>query len=362
MPERLVLWGPPVVDRVPDDPDYADYLPGWVQKCADAGVTKIVGGDRTLALTEAAHAVGIKVDPYINYNSFPRHGSARVTFGWSLDFLRPPVTAAEARAIMDSHRPIYDAPKVTTTMTDFARQNPQYRSLTRSRAYTLEPGDDLYLSPAFPEVRAEQTQQFVDTLAHTRGDGIQVEFVLGNEDENGVVPYGYEDRTVSEFQAKHGKSPFDLPNDDPDWMQFRADYVTLALTEMRAVVKQAQPDAVFSTTLIAGEKEDYLKLLHDWPTWLEQGIVDEFYIWFRTNSDLDALERQLSYAVEVAGGRTPVIAELSCYHPGSFQQPDLMLQAAEVAVACGADGVGIYRSHAVEQLDFWPVLEKMSKL
>ena len=143
MPERLVLWGPPVVDRVPDDPDYADYLPGWVQKCADAGVTKIVGGDRTLALTEAAHAVGIKVDPYINYNSFPRHGGARVTFGWSLDFLRPPVTAAEARAIMDSHRPIYDAPKVTTTMTDFARQNPQYRSLTRSRAYTLEPGDDL---------------------------------------------------------------------------------------------------------------------------------------------------------------------------------------------------------------------------
>ena len=362
MPERLVLWGPPVVEKIPNDPDYAEYLPAWVQKCADVGVTKIVGGDQTRALTEAAHAVGIKVDPYINYNSFPRHGWARVTYGWSLDFLRPPVTAAEARAIMDSHRPIYDAPKVATTMTDFASQNPQYRSLTRSRAYTLEPGDDLYLSAAFPEVRAEQTQQFVDTLAHTQGDGIQVEFVLGNEDENGAVPYGYEDRTVNEFKAKHGKNPFDLPNDDPEWLQFRADYVTLALTEMRAAVKQAQPDAVFSTTLIAGEKDDYLKLLHDWPAWLEQGIVDEFYIWFRTNSDLDALERQLSYAVEVAGGRTPVIAELSCYHPGSFQQPDLMLRAAEVAVGCGADGIGIYRSHAVEQLDFWPVLEKMNKL
>ena len=112
MPGRLVLWGPPVVERIPNDPDYAEYLPAWVQKCADVGVTKIVGGDQTRALTEAAHAVGIKVDPYINYNSFPRHGWARVTYGWSLDFLRPPVTAAEARAIMDSHRPIYDAPKV----------------------------------------------------------------------------------------------------------------------------------------------------------------------------------------------------------------------------------------------------------
>ena len=159
---------------------------------------------------------------------------------------------------MDKHRPIYDNPQVGTSMTDFARQNPQYRSLTRSHAsrsnseavahsttITLQPGEDLYLSAAFPEVRAEQTQLFGETLAETQGDGIQVEFVLGNEDENGVVPYGYEDRTVSEFQAKHGKNPFDLPNDDLDWMQFRADYVTLALTEMRAAVKQTDPDAVF---------------------------------------------------------------------------------------------------------------------
>ena len=362
MPERLVLWGPPVVERAPADPDYADFLPAWAQKCADAGVKKIIGGDRTRALTEAAHAVGIKVDPYINYNSFPRHGSARVKYGWSLDFLRPPVTAAEARAIMDKHRPIYDNPQVSVSMTDFARQNPQFRSLTRSRSYTLQPDEDLYLSPAFPEVRAEQIQLFVETLVHTQGDGIQVEFVLGNEDENGVVPYGYEDRTVAEFQAKHGKNPFDLPNDAPDWMQFRADYVTLTLAEMRAAVKRADPDAVFSTTLIAGEKEDYLKLLHDWPAWIEQGLIDEFYIWFRTNSDLDALERQLGHAVEVANGRAPVIAELSCYHPGSFQEPELMLRAAETAMGCGADGVGIYRSHAVEQLDFWAVLEKMAAL
>ncbi len=362
MPDRLVLWGPPVVERAPTDPDYADLLPGWVQKCADVGVNKIIGGDKTLALTEAAHTVGITVDPYVNYNSFPRHGSARVRYGWSLDFLRPPVTADEARAIMDQHRPIFDNPQVGTSMTDFARQNPQYRSFTRSRSYTLQPGEDLYLSAAFPEVRAEQTQQFVETLDQTQGDGIQVEFVLGNEDENGAVTYGYEDRTVAEFKAKHGKDPFDLPNDDTDWLQFRADYVTLALTEMRAAVKQEKPDAVFSTTLIAGEKDDYLKLLHDWPAWIEQGLLDEFYIWFRTNSDLDALERQLSYAVEVAAGRTPVIAELSCYHPGSFQQPELMLRAAEVAMGCGADGVGIYRSHAVVQLDFWSVLEKMGKL
>ena len=362
MPETLVLWGPPVVDSIPGNPDYAEHLPAWVEKCANVGISKIIGGDRTLALTEAAHQVGIKVDPYVNYNAFPRYGSARVTYGWSVDFIRVPVDAPEANEILKNHIPIYDAPKVTTTMADFATRHPEYRSLTRSRSYALNPGDDVYLSPTFPEVREDQAQIFLDVLAATQGDGIQVEFVLGNEDENGVVTYGYEDRVVSAFQEKSGKDPFELPNDDPEWMQFRADYVTRFLAELKDKVRQASPDAVFSTTIITGEKDDYLKLLQDWPAWIEQGILDEFYIWFRTNSDLQALERQIRHAVEVIDGRVPVIAELSCYHPGSFQDPELMVTAGKIALDNGATGVGIYRSHAVEQLNFWPVLEKLGKL
>ena len=370
MSERLILWGPPVVESSPLDPDYVEHLPGWVEKCADVGVTKIIDGsarvlpwgDLTRALTEAAHQVGIKFDPYVDYNSFPRYGSSRVTRAWSLDFLRRDVTAPGSRETMDQHRPIYDPPKVSTTIADFATQHPQYRRLTRSRPYNLQPGEDLYLSPAFPEVRAHQVRMFVDVLKATNGDGIQVECVLGNEDEDGVVTYGYEDRTVSEFRAKYGKDPFELPNNDPEWMQFRADYMTLFLSELRDGIKQTSPDAVLSTTIIAAEEADYIKVLQDWPAWIEQGLLDEFYIWFRTDSDLKALERQVRLAVDVAAGRVPVIAELSCYHPGSFQDPDLMVSAGRIAVDNGASGVGIYKSHAVEQLDFWPVLEDLGKI
>ena len=66
--------------------------------------------------------------------------------------------------------------------------------------------------------------------------------------------------------------------------------------------------------------------------------------------------------VAIAAGRVPVIAELSCYHPGSFQNPDLMLTAGRIAMDNGASGVGIYRSHVVEQLNFWPVLEELRKI
>lgn len=362
MPKRLMLWGPPVVDSTPGSPDYAEHLPGWVKKCADVGITKIIGGDSTVALTEAAHEVGIKVDPYVNYNSFPRYGSARLTYGWSVDFMRVPVDHPQANNILKAHIPIYDAPKVTTTILPFAANHPEYRSLTRSRAYTLNPGEDVYLSPAFPEVRENQAQIFIDTLAASQGDGIQVEFVLGNEDENGAVTYGYEDRVVDEFREKTGKDAFALANDDPEWLQFRADYVTLFLAELRAKIKTMSPSVLLSTTMITGEPDDYLKLLHDWPAWIEQGLLDEIYIWFRTDSDLTKLGRQIKHIVEVTDGRVPVIAELSAYHPGSFQDPELMLTAAKIVMDSGADGVGIYRSHAVEQLNLWPVLEKMGKL
>ena len=362
MTTEVMLWGPPVVLSGPLEESFRDDLEVWIRKCVDAGVSRIIGGDKTLALTEVARDNGIDVHPYVNYNSFPRHGWARVTWGWSLDFLRPSVDAPEARAILEAHSPIYDNPKVDTSMTDFARAHPEYRSFARDRSYTLQPGQDLYLSLAFPEVRAEQTKQFTDALIDTDGTGVQVEFVLGNEDENGVVTYGYEEAVASKFEEAHGKNPQGIPNDDPDWVQFRADYVTRYLVEARDAVKAVKPDAVFSATMIAGEPGDYVKLLHDWPAWVDAGAFDELFFWFRTDSDLDALARQMKHAADVINGRCRVIAELSCYHPGSFQDPDLMLEAGRVAKDNGADAVGIYRTHGVEQLDFWHVLEKFGRM
>ena len=370
MPETVVLWGPPDVDGSPEGTEDARLLAGWMKKCADHGVTKIIDGsarvlppgERTLARPRAAREQGMKFDTYVDYTGFPRHGGVRIKYGWSLDFLRPPVTSVEARQILDRHRPIYHGPYLKRDLSDFALEHREYRSLTRSRSYYLEPGQDLYLSAAFPEVRDHQAQMFVEALDVTRSDGLQVEFVLGNEDEDGVVPYGYEDRTVSEFRSKFGKDPFDLPNNDPDWIQFRADYVTLFLAELRERIQRPSPQAVLSTTIIAGEPEDYIKVLQDWPAWIEKGLLDEFYLWFRTDSDLKAVQRRVRHAVDVAAGRVPVIVELSCYHPGSFQDPDAMLTAGRIAMDNGASGVGIYRSHAVEQLNFWPVLEALSKL
>ena len=181
--------------------------------------------------------------------------------------MRPEVTSPEAREILKKHRRLYDSlgdggsAKVSTIIEDFGAQHPEYRSLTRSRSDNLQPREDLYLSPVYSEVRAPQVQKFINSLRSTRADGVQVEFVLGYEDENGVVPYGYEDLTVTNFLEKYGKNPLELPNNDSEWMQFRADYVTLFLSELRVKVKEVSEEAVLSATIIAGDQGDYIKVL-----------------------------------------------------------------------------------------------------
>ncbi|MDP7619127.1 MAG: family 10 glycosylhydrolase [Dehalococcoidia bacterium] len=364
MARQLVLWGPPIVRTEPGHPDYVRDVGAWVEKAADVGVTKIISALAWDVLPEAAHKHGVPVYPYLNYTAFPTYGIRAKTWAWSLDFLRIPPDRPAARPIADSHRPIYDGPTIgEEELEPFAADHPEYWSLTRDKRTTLEPGERRCMSLAFPEVRANQTRRFLDALdASQTADGIQVEFVLGNEDKDRASTYGYEDAVADTFRRRHRTSPSDIPNTDPDWLAFRASYVTDFLRELRDAVKRRRPEAKFTTTMIAGEPEDYLKVLQDWPDWVEQGIVDELYVWWRTDSDLKALERQVKQVADVVDRRCPFVAELSCYHPGSFQTSEQLLEAARVAKASGADAVGVYRSHSIEQLGFWPVLEQMAKL
>ena len=364
MPDGIVLWGPPCVGSKPGDPDYEREVRPWVDRCRGVGVTKMITGAADPVLVAAGHEKGLVVHPYRDYTAFPNYGRRRVRYGWSLDWLRPPVESPEARRILERHRPVWDGPTVEEESVEaFALEHPELWSLTRDGSRPLRPGERRYMSLAFADVRANQTAKFLAALERAGGaDGIQIEFVLGDEDEDGISPYGYEDAVTDAFREQTGRDPFIIPNGDPEWLRFRAGYVTRFLTELREAIAAAYPGVVFTSTMIAGDPDDYLKVLQDWPAWLDAGVVDELYVWWRTDSDLGRLERQARHAADIVAGRVPFIAELSCYHPGSFQDPDLLVEGARVALANGADAVGVYRSHAVDQLDLWPALERMAKL
>ena len=121
MPDGIVLWGPSCVRSEPGDPDYEPDVRTWVDRCASVGVTKFITGQADPVLTAAAHEKGIAAHPYRDYTAFPNYGRRRVRYGWSLDWLRPPVESAEVRRILERHRPVWDGPTVEEESVEVVR-------------------------------------------------------------------------------------------------------------------------------------------------------------------------------------------------------------------------------------------------
>jgi hypothetical protein len=365
MEKQFVLWGPPVIPSSSGEPGYRADVEIWMKRLSDVGITKVFAYAPELdtVIIQAGRKHDISVCPYIGSTAFPNYGAREQKWSWSLDYLRIPPDHPDAREIIETHRPIYYGPFAgEEKLEPFAKAHPEFWSLTRDKRMTLNPGEKRCMSLAFPEVRANRIQKYIDVLDRLDNpDEIQMEFYLELEDNDGAVTYGYEDEVTNAFKKETGKNAFDIPNSDPQWLQFRADYVTGFLKELREAVKSHSPEVKFSTTMIAGNSGDYIKVLQDWPKWIEQGIIDELYVWWRTDSNLESVRRQTKHISSIVNGRCPFIAEFSCYHPGSFQTPEKMLEGARIARDNGADSVGVYRSHSVDQLDFWDVLKKMNE-
>lgn len=343
----------------PTQPSDEKEVRDFVETCVQHGVTTLLPWNGSELLTPVAHEHGLDVHPYLAFNN---HGEKEVRFAWSVNFIGHPPGTPEGEEILDHHRPIWSHRREQLDLSDFARENPGFWCRDRSGAEELRPGQLLNLSLAHPEVRAYEVAAYLDLFKRSGSDGVQVEFISVTQDEHRAGIYGYEEAMAGAYRKKSGRNPFEIENDDPEWLQFRADHVTLTLQELHAEVKRENSEAVFSIALIARPTDEYPKVLLDWPAWLDQGLVDEFYLWFRTASDGAQLEQRVGHAAEQIGGRCPLVVELSCYHPGSYQDPKVLLDMARRARAAGADSVGVYRSHAVDQLQLWPVVEAIAAL
>ncbi|MYB32837.1 MAG: family 10 glycosylhydrolase [Acidobacteria bacterium] len=331
----------------------------YVQKCADHGVSRVFAPGASRELVEAGSAAGVEVHPY---KAVASHGGIRMRPAWSSLFMVPRFATEAGRDTLNAHRTIWSHPQRTESLSAFLRDRPEHRHRNRTLTDEMKNYERVFLSPGLPEGRAEEGRAFAELLSRSGGRGIQAEFVSINEDDNGVTTDGYEDSIAGAFREATGRDPFQLPNDDPDWVQFRADRWTDMVRDIRDAVKAVRSDAVFTITVINRDPGGYVPRIQDWPAWVEQGLCDEMHLWFRSTTDMATIERHCRHFVDTVAGRVPTMAEFSCYHPGSLQTPEAMMEAARIARGTGMDGLGIYRSHAVEQLEFWPLLEQMTRL
>lgn len=338
-------------------PDGRTEVEEYIARCADHGVSRVFAPGASAELVEAGEAAGVEVHPY---KAVASHGGLRMYPAWSANFMVPRFGTPEGRETLDAHRPIWSHPRRVPSLSDFLREHPEHRHRNRTLSDEMEPWEKVFLSPGRPEGRRHEAEAFAALLRSSGARGIQAEFISINEDADGVSVDGYEDSIASAFREATGRDPFGLPNGEPDWVRFRADLWTGMVRDLRDAAKRERPDAVFTATVIDREAEGYLPAMQDWPSWVGQGLVDEMHLWFRSTTDRATIARRCRQMVETVAGRVPVVAEFSCYHPGSLQTAEAMTAAAEAAREAGVDGLGIYRSHAVEQLGFWPLLARMA--
>lgn len=100
-----------------------------------------------------------------------------------------------------------------TFTADFYKRNPQFRCRDKD-------GDEVArLSYAYREVQDWVIDIFKDMLK-SGADGIHMLF------NRGLPCALYEDPLVEEFTETTGKNPFDLGEEDPEWVKFRCSYFT----------------------------------------------------------------------------------------------------------------------------------------
>ncbi len=247
----------------------------------------------------------------------------------------------------------------------FAVQHPEFWARNRAGQPIIEVTNSIILSLAYQEVRDHQTTHLCDLVRRYDLSGIQLEYVSEPLDGNGVAVTGYEDQMVSAFRSETGRDPFHLPNDDPEWLKFRASYTGLQVKELRAALNRVEKGAgrkvELSVSVFAREADEYLKLFQDWPTWVQNGWVDRVCLWHR-EADMDAIRRRTRHAAAVISGKGHLTSQISVYHPAAIHDAETLLDTARISLDSGADSLGVYRGDAVHVHSLWDAVTKIGQM
>ncbi len=154
---------------------------------------------------------------------------------------------------------------------DYAFANGLYDRHPEWRCKDRDGRDQTRLSYAFSEVQDFCISVLQEVALSYSVDGITLLY-------NRRPPYlDYEEPLVEGFKTSAGKSPFDVPPDDPEWLRYRASMLTIFMRRVReamnaAAITRGQPIEI--SACILGSIEDNLFFGIDVETWAREGLVD----------------------------------------------------------------------------------------
>ncbi|MDJ1183111.1 glycoside hydrolase family 10 protein [Roseofilum casamattae] len=155
-------------------------------------------------------------------------------------------------------------------------------ALTHHGKYGLE-----WLNPLHPEVQQLLIDLIAEVVTRYDVDGIQLDdhFSL-------PVELGYDPFTTWLYQQEHqGETPPEN-YENAEWMRWRANKLTQVMQRIHDRIKEIKPDCIISLSPNPHQYA-YRKYLQDWPTWVNQGLVDEVVVQVY-RSGLDSFQRDLN--------------------------------------------------------------------
>jgi uncharacterized lipoprotein YddW (UPF0748 family) len=157
---------------------------------------------------------------------------------------------------------------------DFAKLHPDWLTQKQDGGTLWKEGKDprVWLNPFKPEVKKFIIDLVVEVVRKYDVDGIQFDDHFGLPSE-----FGYDKFTVDLYKREHqGKlPPKDFKNEE--WINWRADKITLLMRDLFIAIKAANPKAIVS---ISPNPQTFAKsfFLQDWAKWERQGLVEELLI------------------------------------------------------------------------------------
>jgi uncharacterized lipoprotein YddW (UPF0748 family) len=157
---------------------------------------------------------------------------------------------------------------------DFAKLHPDWLTQKQDGGTLWKEGKDprVWLNPFKPEVKKFIIDLVVEVVRKYDVDGIQFDDHFGLPSE-----FGYDKFTVDLYKREHqGKlPPKDFKNEE--WINWRADKITLLMRDLFVAIKAANPKAIVS---ISPNPQTFAKsfFLQDWAKWERQGLVEELLI------------------------------------------------------------------------------------
>ena len=255
----------------------------------------------------------------------------------------------------------------------FAVEHPEYMSKARDGRSWLdwEVGEQVlgydvgYMSLAYPEVRDYVIAALVAYVREFGADGVQLEFVQVLAEGEEVWPLGYDAPAIAEYIETYGLDPREINGDDEAWTRLRASYYTQLMRELRLQLSKLDRTVEISVATEGVWADPYgaHKLMLDWPTWVEEGLVDALHprFWIidphyplsYPNSDtgswyVDAarIKKEISAVKDVVGGRCKIYGTvLGKNGGGGIPIGDFVertVSAARAMVEAGANGFSAY--------------------